>query len=117
GSWSGDPRGCRRPGSCRRILDFVRKIQIISLCMQKHKVAWSGVFPAAITAFTPAQAVDRRATAAHLEGLVRTGVHGLIVLGTVGENSSLDVAEKLDVLRTAVEAVDRRAPVRARVAP
>ena len=60
--------------------------------MQKQN--WAGVFPAATTAFTRARAVDRGATAAHGDALVRAGVHGLVVLGTVGENHSLDAAEK-----------------------
>ena len=38
------------------------------------------------------------------------------MLGTVGENCSLEYAEKLDVLRTAVEQVAGRVPVLAGVA-
>jgi 4-hydroxy-tetrahydrodipicolinate synthase len=52
-------------------------------------VEWQGVFPAATTQFTPTEALDLEATAAHLDMLIRAGVHGLVMLGTVGENCSL----------------------------
>jgi 4-hydroxy-tetrahydrodipicolinate synthase len=38
-------------------------------------------------------------------------VHGLIIMGTVGENNSLEADEKRDVLRAAVESVNNRVPV------
>ena len=64
-------------------------------------VTWSGVFPAATTAFAGDQSVDLEATGLHYDALIKAGVHGLIALGTVGENSSLEPDEKLDVLRDA----------------
>jgi 4-hydroxy-tetrahydrodipicolinate synthase len=48
--------------------------------------------------------------------LIGAGVHGLIMLGTVGENCSLEYAEKLDVLRTAVRQAEGRVPVLSGVA-
>jgi len=80
------------------------------------KVSWQGVFPAATTAFRKDQAVDLAATARHLDRLVRAGVHGLVVLGTVGEIHSLEMDEKRDVLKAAVKAVAGRVPVLAGVA-
>ena len=74
-------------------------------------VPWQGVFPAAVTAFGDDQSLDLAATAAHLERLLRGGAHGLIVLGTVGENCSLEYAEKLEVLRAAVRQVGGRVPL------
>src|SRR5438445_9556669 len=75
------------------------------------RVDWRGVFPAATTQFHPDQSLDLAATAAHLERLLRAGAHGLIVLGTVGENCSLEYAEKLEILRTTVRQVAGRVPV------
>src|SRR5262249_24965429 len=46
-----------------------------------------------------------------LTRLLKAGVHGLIMLGTVGENCSLEYAEKREVLRSAVDLVERRVPV------
>ena len=48
--------------------------------------------------------------------LIAAGVHGLIVLGSVGENTALEPAEKRDVLRAAVEHVRGRVPVLSGVA-
>src|SRR5437588_4945661 len=74
-------------------------------------VNWRGVFPAVTTQFRADQSLDLEATGRHLEKLLRAGVHGLIMLGTVGENCSLDYAEKLDVLKAVVAAVGGRVPV------
>ena len=66
---------------------------------------WSGVYPAATTQFDAAGQVDLAATAAVQEALVRDGVHGLVLLGTVGENNSLSAEEKRAVLSGAVKAL------------
>ena len=74
-------------------------------------VQWSGVFPAATTQFHQDQALDLPATLAHLDTMIDAGVHGLIMLGTVGENCSLEYAEKLEVLKATVDHVAGRVPV------
>ena len=84
--------------------------------MSVSSVAWRGVFPAVTTQFHPDQSLDLRGTAAHIERMISRGVHGVIMLGTVGENCSLEYAEKLQVLKTAIEQVRRRVPVLAGVA-
>jgi 4-hydroxy-tetrahydrodipicolinate synthase len=75
------------------------------------KVAWRGIYPAATTQFRDDQGLDLAATVQHLEFLLAAGMDGLILLGTVGENCSLEYAEKLEVLRAAVAAVRGRVPV------
>jgi 1-pyrroline-4-hydroxy-2-carboxylate deaminase len=72
---------------------------------------WSGVFPAATTQFDHALNVDLAATQAVQAALVADAVHGMVVLGTVGENNSLSAEEKRAVLRVAVETVGGRVPV------
>jgi 1-pyrroline-4-hydroxy-2-carboxylate deaminase len=72
---------------------------------------WSGVFPAATTQFDQALNVDLAATQAVQAALVRDGVHGMVVLGTVGENNSLSAEEKRAVLQAAVETVGGKIPV------
>lgn len=79
-------------------------------------VSWRGVFPAATTQFHPNQSLHLEATAKHLELMLAAGVHGMIVLGTVGENCSLEYDEKLRVLRMAIEQVAGRVPVLSGVA-
>ena len=74
-------------------------------------IGWSGVYPAATTQFGKDGSLDIEATQRTLDALVRDGVHGLVLLGTCGENNSLLPAEKRAVLRAAVEVVDGRVPV------
>jgi dihydrodipicolinate synthase/N-acetylneuraminate lyase len=74
-------------------------------------VTWRGVFPATTTEFKADQSLDLPATAKHIDAMIHAGVHGLIVLGTVGENCSLEYREKLDVIRTAKEAIGGRVPL------
>ena len=69
---------------------------------------WSGVFPAATTQFDESLNVDLPATQAVQAALIRDGVHGLVVLGTVGENNSLSPDEKRAVLKAAVETAGGR---------
>ncbi len=80
------------------------------------QISWAGVFPAATTPFTADQRLDLPALRSHLDGLVRAGSRGLIVLGSLGENGALDASEKLEVLGAAVEAARGRVPVLAGVA-
>lgn len=77
---------------------------------------WHGVFPAATTQFHPDQSLDIPATLEHLEVMLEAGVHGLILLGTVGENGSLDADEKRQLLQAVVKHVGGRVPVLAGVA-
>jgi 4-hydroxy-tetrahydrodipicolinate synthase len=75
------------------------------------KVLWKGVYPAATTQFDEALAVDLPATKKVLDNLVVDGVDGLVVLGTCGENNSLEPEEKRAVLKAAVEVVAKRVPI------
>jgi dihydrodipicolinate synthase/N-acetylneuraminate lyase len=74
-------------------------------------VAWQGVFPAATTQFQTDQELDLPATMAHIDKMIEAGIHGLIMLGTVGENCSLLYGEKLKFLGATVEHVGGRVPV------
>jgi len=79
-------------------------------------VAWTGVFPAVTTQFRDDFSVDLPATQRVIEGLLRDGVSGLIVCGTVGENCSLARSEKIAVMEAAKEVVHGRVPVLAGIA-
>jgi 4-hydroxy-tetrahydrodipicolinate synthase len=68
------------------------------------------------TQFDPSLNVDLPATQAVQAALIRDGVHGVVVLGTVGENNSLSADEKRSVLKAAVEISARKVPVIAGVA-
>lgn len=72
---------------------------------------WAGVIPAATTQFDAHLDVDLAASQKVQDALIRDGVDGLVIMGTVGENNSLEPEEKRAVLKAAVEAVDGRKPV------
>ncbi len=55
--------------------------------------------------------LDLPATLRHVDAMIDAGIHGLVMLGTVGENCSLEYGEKLEVLRATVDHVGRRIPV------
>ncbi len=81
-----------------------------------RKIGWEGVFPAVTTQFKPNFELDLDATAKVLDGLIRDGVSGLIVCGTVGENTSLSRSEKVAVMETAKSVARGRVPVIAGIA-
>jgi 1-pyrroline-4-hydroxy-2-carboxylate deaminase len=72
---------------------------------------WQGVYPAATTQFKEDLSIDLGQTQRVVDNLVKDGVHGIIAMGTVGENNSLDAAEKQQVLRAVTEVVAGRVPV------
>jgi len=75
------------------------------------KVTWKGVFPAITTQFAADESLDLPATSKHLEALIQAGIHGVVLLGTVGENTALAYEEKLSVLREMKKAAAGRIPV------
>ena len=75
------------------------------------KLNWTGVFPACTTQLKKDQSLDLPATARHFEVLIESGVNGLIVCGSLGENQTLDSDEKRAVVRCAVETARGRVPV------
>lgn len=75
------------------------------------QVDWKGVFPAVPTQFRDDFTVDLEATQRHVEALLENGIHGLIMLGTIGENCSLSIDEKISVLKMAVATAKGRVPV------
>jgi len=75
------------------------------------KLEWTGVYPAATTQFAEDLSVDHDATAGVQDALIRDGVDGLILLGTCGENNSLEPDEKRAILDRARGTVAGRVPV------
>ena len=75
------------------------------------KINWQGVFPALTTQFHADQSRDLEATSRHLDHLIRSGIQGVILLGSVGENTALEYVEKLTVLEEMLRVVHGRIPV------
>ncbi len=77
---------------------------------------WKGVFPALTTKFRSDFTVDHGAMEKHIMGQIEAGVNGLVVVGSLGENSTLSKDEKLEILKTAVSVSDGKIPVLATLA-
>src|ERR1700685_2024378 len=75
------------------------------------RVTWKGVMPAITTQFRPDQSLDLAATSRHLDTMIRAGIHGVVLLGTVGENTALEYEEKLEVMREMIKTAKGRIPV------
>jgi 4-hydroxy-tetrahydrodipicolinate synthase len=80
------------------------------------KPYWQGVFPAVTTQLKKDQSLDLDATARHVEALIESGVTGLIMLGSLGENQALEPEEKRRVVEATVNVTDGRVPVLSGVA-
>ena len=67
------------------------------------EVDWQGVYPAVPTQFNEDFSLDIKGTQKHVEALLSEGIHGLVMLGTIGENCSLSLDEKIQVLKATDE--------------
>jgi 4-hydroxy-tetrahydrodipicolinate synthase len=80
------------------------------------KPFWSGVFPAITTQLNKDQSLDLEATARHAEALIKSGVTGIIFLGSLGENQAMTGEEKRRVIEAMIQAVGGRVKVLSGVA-
>jgi len=74
-------------------------------------VLFKGIVPALITPMTATEEVDEAGLRALIERLIESGVHALFVLGTNGEFIALNEAEKLRIVKIAVDQARSRVPV------
>jgi 4-hydroxy-tetrahydrodipicolinate synthase len=72
---------------------------------------WHGIFPYLVSPVDADGRVRTGVLAALVEHLVGQGVHGLSPLGSTGEFPYLTVPQRIEVVRTTVEAARRRVPV------
>ncbi|MDR3457882.1 MAG: dihydrodipicolinate synthase family protein [Verrucomicrobiae bacterium] len=80
------------------------------------KPFWSGVFPAITTQLKPDESIDLDATAQHVDVLIKSGVNGIVFLGSLGENQPMRPDEKRLVIEAMVKAVAGRVKVLSGVA-
>jgi 4-hydroxy-tetrahydrodipicolinate synthase len=78
---------------------------------KQMKPFWSGVFPAITTQLKKDESLDLEATARHADVLIKSGVSGIILLGSLGENQALRADEKRLVIEAMVKAVNGRVKV------
>lgn len=81
-----------------------------------QQTQWRGVFSAVTTKFKPDFSLDKARMEAHFADQLEAGIHGIITLGSLGENAALTFDEKLEVLKLAIEVSGGRVPVMAGVA-
>ncbi|HEV2288239.1 MAG TPA: dihydrodipicolinate synthase family protein [Candidatus Acidoferrales bacterium] len=77
---------------------------------------WTGVIPAITTCFDQNYKIDHSFMARHCRWLVESACTGIVPLGSLGEGSTLEYAEKLAVIETCVRAVGSQVPVAAAIA-
>lgn len=75
------------------------------------KVTWTGVYPAVTTNFHEDESLDLVTFKRNIDQQINAGVDGIIVCGSLGESGVLNMAEKQQVLGSALEAASGRVPV------
>lgn len=95
---------------------YLSSIPLAYKTKMQNKTQWAGVFPAVTTKFKADLSLDHTRMEWHFNDQIEAGVHGMIVTGSLGENSSLTHDEKLAVLKTAIQVSNGRIPVMAGVA-
>ena len=72
---------------------------------------WTGVMPAMTTIFDKDGKLDHAFITRHAQWLIENGCTGIISLGSLGEAATQTFAEKLELLKTLVAALNGKAPV------
>jgi 1-pyrroline-4-hydroxy-2-carboxylate deaminase len=75
------------------------------------KPNWTGVYPAVTTNFNANESLDLNTFCFNIEEQLKAGVHGIIVCGSLGENSALLFDEKLELLAAAKTTIGERVPL------
>lgn len=70
-----------------------------------------GIYPAALVPFDEGGEVDYNTWEKYIDFLITKGVHGLFLLGTNGEGPLLELEEKKELLKRAVEVTESRVPI------
>ena len=77
---------------------------------------WSGVFSAITTKIREDESIEYDAIQKHIDWQINEGVHGIVALGSLGENMALTAEEKSQVLSIASETCAGRVPLLSGVA-
>lgn len=72
---------------------------------------WKGVFPALLTPFNPDDKLDLKMFEKNLAAQLGSGVHGIIIGGSLGEASTITEKEKEEMTEFAVEYLRGKIPV------
>jgi 1-pyrroline-4-hydroxy-2-carboxylate deaminase len=77
---------------------------------------WSGVLPAITTPFRTDGSVDHAFLKEHAARMIDSGCTGIVALGSLGEANTLSFEEKIAIVRSLRDALDRSVPVVAGIA-
>ena len=75
------------------------------------KVNWEGIYPAVTTKFHKDESLDFETFEKNINAQIEAGIDGVVVGGSLGENSTLNHDEKQQLLRSAKSASAGRVPV------
>ncbi|MBS1665076.1 MAG: dihydrodipicolinate synthase family protein [Bacteroidetes bacterium] len=75
------------------------------------RINWSGVFPALTTKFTAHDTLDLPMFGTNLDAQIDAGINGIILGGSLGEASTLELDEKEKLVKYAVEKAGKKIPV------
>ena len=74
-------------------------------------VIWKGVYPALTTKFSTNGELDIPAYLHNIEKQIESGIHGIVIAGSLGEASTLTQNEKNQLLQAAVSAYKNQIPI------
>jgi len=74
-------------------------------------IQWKGVFPAITTKFTSRQSLDIDLVCKNLLAQIEAGVNGIVLAGSLGEASTLNLEEKETLLKTTLDVAGSKLPV------
>jgi 4-hydroxy-tetrahydrodipicolinate synthase len=74
-------------------------------------INWNGIFPAVTTKFTAHDTLDLPMFGTNLDAQMDAGINGIILGGSLGEASTLELVEKEALTKYAVERVGKQIPV------
>lgn len=74
-------------------------------------INWNGIFPALTTKFTAHDTLDLPMFGTNLDAQTDAGINGIIIGGSLGEASTLELDEKEALIKYAVERVGKKIPV------
>ena len=75
------------------------------------RINWNGIFPALTTKFTAQDNLDLPMFGTNLDAQLDAGINGIILGGSLGEASTLELVEKEALTKYAVERVGKQIPV------
>jgi 4-hydroxy-tetrahydrodipicolinate synthase len=75
------------------------------------RINWNGIFPALTTKFTAHDTLDLPMFGTNLDAQLDAGINGIVLGGSLGEASTLELVEKEALTKYAVERVGKRIPV------